>query len=230
MSTTKSTEGIEALSHRFIESLKSARRFLLAVFCLALFAAWLLAASVTNLRPTADGGTQQWQNNAGTSCASADCYLEVDESSGGNCTTTPGDGTINHSTTTINQIQTFDLDESSIADNSTLQSAVVYGCVARGGAQNANFRFKVRIDGIVTNCASTSTSTSTPTDFNCSIDFADVTKGGSTDFEIGIENTQARDVHLDAVKADITYTPPSGRSRVVVIASKVVGRELKVTD
>lgn len=93
----------------------------------------------------------------------------------------------------------------------------VHGCVVRGGSQNANFRFKVSINGTVTNCATASTSTSTLTYFTCSIDHADDVKGASDDYEIGVENTQARAVNLESIEVVVTYTPPATRNRAVLV-------------
>ena len=189
--------------------------FLFSIFAFSLL---LWADATADLRPTADGGSEQWTNNAGTACSAATCYTEVNESSGANCTTTPGDATVNKSSTTANRVQTYDLDLSSIPANSTVQSALVSGCLKRGGTNNANFRFLVRIDAVVTNCGSSSTSTSAFADFNCTIDFTDFSKG-SQDFEIGVENIQARDVHLTALKAAVTYAPPGQpplRRRLIV--------------
>ena len=64
--------------------------YLLLATCYLLL---LFADTTGDLRPTADGATEQWQNNANTACSTVDCYTEVNEASGANCTTTPGDGT-----------------------------------------------------------------------------------------------------------------------------------------
>lgn len=197
--------------------------FLCSLIFVAL-AVW--ADSAANLRPVADGGTEQWQNNANTSCTSANCYTEVNEASGANCSTTPGDGTFNHSTTTQNSVQTYDLDIASIPDGATLQTAVVSGCLQRGGSQNAAGRFKARIDGSVTNCSTTFTTTSTWSDFSCTIDFPDFVKSSSTDFEVGWENTQVRDVRGTAIKAEITYSPASGRHKRVYDARRLLVRSI----
>ncbi|MBI4461464.1 MAG: hypothetical protein HY653_01015 [Acidobacteria bacterium] len=189
------------------------RKLALALAAL-LGVALLLRADTTGIiRPVGDGGTEQWQNNAGTSCASATCYTEVNEASGANCSTLPGDSTINHSTTTNGQVQTYDLDESSIPDNSTVTSAIVRVCAQRGGTQNANGNLKFVINGSTTACASNFTSTSTFTDFNCTIDFADDTKTAADDYEVGVANTQARDLHITTIAAEITYTPPAGGAK-----------------
>lgn len=178
------------------------------IACLAC-ALLLWADTTSDLHPVADGGVEQWTNNAGTGCGSTTCYTEVDEDVVTGCT--GGDSTFNKVNGIFNnQSQTYDVDESSIPDNSTLTSAVVQGCVVRGGSQNANSRFKIRIDGAATNCATSSTATNTLTLFSCAIDFADVTKTSTTDFEVGIENTQTRAVSLENIETQLTYTQPSG--------------------
>lgn len=188
--------------------------FLISVFAFALL---LWADTIGDLRPTADGGSEQWTNNAGTACSSATCYTEVDEDVVSGCAGT--DSTRNKSGTSNGQIQRYDLDESSIPNGATVTQATVQGCLIRGGTQNANFRFNFAINGTQTNCASTSTSTSTLTLFSCTIDFTDDTKDVSDDYEIGVENTQPRDVHLENIEAQVTYTPPGQpplRRRLIV--------------
>ncbi len=184
-------------------------RFLLAL-CLCVSVAVLLLADTTgDLRPTADGGSEQWTNEAGTACSSATCDTEVNEASGANCSTTPGDSTDNKSGTTSGQVQRYDIDESSIPGGATITSAVVRGCVIRGGSQNAGFTFRFCVNGTCT-VSSTLTSTSAYADYSATLDFADDVKDGSDDYEIGVANTQARDVWLTAIKVDITFTPPAG--------------------
>jgi hypothetical protein len=171
------------------------------------------ADSATNLRPAADGGTEQWQNEAGTACSSATCYTEVNESSGANCTTTPGDSTDNQSTTTNNSIQQYDIDESSIPVNATVTSVTVYACAVRAGSQSVTTRLGFVVNGSVTECASTFTAGASYADASCTIDIPDDVYTAADDYEIYVQNEQARNVLVTAVKADVTYTPPAGLGR-----------------
>ena len=180
----------------------------LSVLCVSVVIL-LLADATGDLRPTADGGVEQWQNNANTSCASATCYTEVNEASGANCTTTPGDGTFNHSTATTNQTQRYDIDESTIPDGSTVTSAVIRVCAQRGGTQNVNFVMRFCVNGTCTDTAS-NTAASAWADFSGTSDFADDVKDGTDDYEIGVQNTQARDLRVTALEVDVTYTPVAG--------------------
>ena len=77
-------------------------------------------------------------------------WIQVNEASGANCTTTPGDGTFNHSTATNNQTQRYDIDESTIPDGATVTSAVVRVCAQRGGASNVNFVMRFCVNGTCT--------------------------------------------------------------------------------
>lgn len=169
--------------------------------------AW--AATATNLRPTADGELESWQDSTDYPCSLTTCYPEVDDASGANCTTTPGDGTYNHSTTSNGSSQEYGFSLSAIPDGSTLQSAIVYACAQRGGNQNVTGLLSVRFSGLPTSCGTEFTATSAWGDFNCTIDFADTTKTSGTVFQIRIKNTQNRDLRATAIKVDITYAPPA---------------------
>ena len=82
----------------------------LLVFCFLFNVS--LAATTGTLRPTADGGddSANWDNTANAACNTADCYLEVDESTGGSCTNSDGDTSFVDSQGG-GDAQTFDIDE-----------------------------------------------------------------------------------------------------------------------
>lgn len=167
------------------------------------------ADDVTNLRPTADGATEQWQNDAGTACSSTTCFTQVNESSGANCSSTPGDSTDNQSTTTNNQIMRYDIDESAIPEGATVTSVFVRVCAIRGGAQNVNTRLGFCVAGACTECATTFAATSAYADYDCSVDIPDDVFAAGDDYEIYVQNEQARNVLVTAISVDITYTPPA---------------------
>ncbi|HEY4474934.1 MAG TPA: hypothetical protein VJC06_03365, partial [Candidatus Paceibacterota bacterium] len=91
------------------------------------------ADTTSVLRPTADGGddSTSWSNTGGTACNSADCYLEVDESAGSSCTNSDGDisyieGSVQNAT------QTFDVDVSSITNDSIITAINIVICHKKG--------------------------------------------------------------------------------------------------
>ena len=197
------------------------------VFCLAC-ALLLWADTTSDLHPVADGGVEQWTNNAGTSCASTTCFTEVDEDVVAACTGV--DSIFNKSGTTAGNTQTYDVSLSSIPDNSLLTSTVVQGCVVRGTTTNSNFRFKVRIDGVVTDCPTTTLVHGQLTFVSCTIDHPDVTKQSATDFEIGWEITGTAPLKGENIEAQITYASPSGAAKRRTYVARVRPVPGHVTD
>jgi hypothetical protein len=210
-----------SLSHS--SSQRSSRVFPFISFLCALcvLCGWIAFADTSSdLRTVADGGLENWQTSANTSCSTNTCYTEVNESSGSTCSVTPSDGDASYNRSgTAQQTQTYDLSLATIPDGSTLHSATVAAC-GKGVSQTVTVIFRVRVDGTETACGSAVTfANGSYGDHNCAIDFADVVKSGATDFEIGQRNTQNRDARVSAVKATITYTPPTGGAarRVVIL-------------
>src|SRR3990167_11456676 len=87
------------------------------------------ADTTSVLRPNADGGddSTSWLNRGGTACNSADCYLEVDESAGSSCTDSDGDTSF-ISGQEVDISQTFDINESSIPNGSTISNISISVC------------------------------------------------------------------------------------------------------
>jgi hypothetical protein len=184
------------------------RFFVVIVIALFGSANSVFADTTSTLRPTADGGddSADWSNTGGTACNATDCYLEVDESSGASCTNSDGDTSyVESSTNAANQ--TFDIDESSIPDNATITQIDITICAVRG-AGGAKIQTRRCVDGSCTNSGS---------DIGLGTSYAEtaqshtglsITKGASTDIEIGIANTVAKAARVSQISAVITYTPP----------------------
>jgi len=97
----------------------------------------VLADTTDTLLPTADGeeDSADWSDTGGSACNDADCYTEVDE------------GTCDNDTSYIenskkNKKQSFDIDESSIPDDSTITQIDISVChklVEAGAAYKARY-------------------------------------------------------------------------------------------
>ncbi len=178
-----------------------------------------LADTTGKLRPTANSAsTNQWTDNTGAACTSANCYAQVNETSGANCSTLPGDSTVNKSATTSGKIQRYAVSLSSIPDDSTITAITVYACAVRGGSQNAGGELRYLVGGSSeVPCASTFSAISSYGDYSCSWSSLSITKSAGTAIEIGTRNTQSRDLWVTAIAVDITYSLPVGRVRRQVI-------------
>ncbi|MDP3726099.1 MAG: hypothetical protein Q8R36_02790, partial [bacterium] len=165
------------------------------------------------LRPTADGGNDSadWENTTGTACNTVDCSLEVRETSGANCTNSDGDASFIQSSTNGSS-QTFNLDASSIPDNSIITQIDVTVCQERIGTSPGN-KFQTRrcIDGVCANSGADLGASGAYTENTQSHTGLSATKLSSTDIEVGISvtGTNAKTVRVSQVSAIITYTPRS---------------------
>lgn len=183
---------------------------LLAGLTLTLAFALLLWADVTgDLRPIADGASDAGWTLGTVNCSTADCWTEVDDASGASCTTTPSDGDTTYiSTTTASQRQTFDIDEASIPNGSTVTSAEVFVC-AREEAVDSAIRVTFCVNASCTDSANL-TLTGAYADYSAVINFADDTKDGTDDYEIGVFSVNNQAVRVSAIKTVITYTAGGG--------------------
>lgn len=171
---------------------------------------WVLADTPT-LRPIADGGddSASWTNTTGTACNSADCYLEVDESSGASCTDSDGDSS--YIEASINGAsQTFDIDLSAIPGGSIINKIDITICQKRIGSAPPNqFQIKYCSNGVCVDSGS---------DIGAAGNYAQSTHSFSTsinkyelsDIEIGvvITGTQNKVVRVSQLGATITFTGP----------------------
>jgi phosphodiesterase/alkaline phosphatase D-like protein len=165
------------------------------------------AATTGTLRPIADGtnDTASWQNESGTGCNTANCALSVDESAGASCTNADGNTSYARSNT-AGASQTFDLDESSIPDGSTITQIAVTGCYARNtGTGSIQFRYcnNGTCVNSGTNLSAGAAYVESTQNFSVSI-----TKSAGTDLEIGATDTGSQRVRLSQISAVVTYTPP----------------------
>lgn len=167
-----------------------------------------LADTTSTLRPTADGGNDStdWKHTGGNGCGDGgtSCYTEVDES-------TCDDSSTYIESSVSGANQTFDIDESSITDNSTITQIDVTLCYAKGesGAANA-----IQARHCVGSSCSNSGSNLLPgTGYGSSTQSFTglaIIKTASTDIEIGVAltGTAAKKTRVSQVAAVITYTPP----------------------
>ena len=178
----------------------------------------VLAATTASLLPTADGGDDTtWVNTSSTVCSTVDCYTEVDETAGGSCTNSDG-GTSYIENNNSGASQTFDIDETTIPDGSSITGVDVTACVIRSGASGATYQLRQCINGSCTNSGVDIVPTTLYVETTQSFSISH-TKSGSSDLEIGILDTNsARTIRLSQIKAVFTYTasgdttPPSDTS------------------
>ena len=181
------------------------------VVLLFLFGLQTAYADTTSvLRPIADGGddSASWLNTGGTACNSADCYLEVDESAGSSCTDSDGDTSF-ISGQEVDISQTFDINESSIPNGSTISNISISVCYIKqgGGAGNPTFQTRICENG---SCSNSGTALSTATSYQESnqVHTASFVKTAATDIEIGVF-AEKKNVRLSQISATITYTTPA---------------------
>ena len=210
------------------------RRYLLIFALICVFAIWLLADTTGDLRPIADGGTESgWDDGDANDCSTvSDCWEDVNDSSGGSCSTTPSDGDTTHIVASSNgDEQTFDIDESSIPNGDTVESAVVRICARKVPAQGTSIRVRFVINGTPTDSGNIGLNQSY-TDHNATIDFADDVKDGSDDYEIGVELRSNREARVSAIETDITFSAPAaagGKLRIIKIGGVQHSRKCMVT-
>jgi len=181
------------------------------ILSLLFLAVGVFANTTATLRPIADGGddSADWEDSNRDACNTLNCYLEVDETSGSSCSNSDGDtsfieGTVNGTS------QTFDLDESSIPDNSTITAIDITVCHSKKGAQSNDFQTRRCIDGSCTNSGINITAGDSYTETTQSHTGLSITKISSTDIEIGVVITGSSDkeARISQISAVITYTPP----------------------
>lgn len=174
-----------------------------------LFSGWLLALADTTstLRPTADGNDDSgdWKNAGGASCNTTDCYLEVDESSGGSCTNSDGDASYIEAKPAGASL-TFDIDESSVPNNATITAIDITIChkYKKSSASNT-FQTRRCIDASCANSNADITAEAGYAETTQSHSGLSITKTDSTDIEIGIVTT-GTEIIISQVSAVVTYT------------------------
>ncbi len=193
---------------------------ILFVSCFFIGVPQVFADTTADLLPVADGGNDSasWKNEVGAACNATNCYTSVADTSGASCVNSDGDTTYIISVNTVNSNQTFDLNESSIPDNSTITQVNVSACtkIVQGGA---TFQLRNCVDGSCTNSGTNITPPASynVTTFNFSTNFI---KNASTDLEIGIVNTTAnKNLRASKFSAVITYTLPSDTTAPAAISN-----------
>lgn len=193
----------------FFDFLKTIFVFLMIFFCI--FIGWfqVRADTTSTLRPFIDGGddSADWKNTAGNECGGGgiDCYLEVDEVA---CDEDSSyiEGKINGAN------QTFDIDESSITNNSIITAIDITVCYnEKSGVGINSFQTRRCVDGSCTNSGTdinTGTSYTETTQLHSGLS---ITKTASTDLEIGVSITDSleKEIRISQISANITYAVPS---------------------
>lgn len=184
--------------------------FLISGLIAALFLFNLVLADLSStLRPNADGidDSASWTNTAGTACSGADCYLEVDESSGASCTNSDGDTSyVQSSTNGANQ--TFDVDESGVPDGATVTQIAITACAKKSGG-GSTYQTRYCHNG---SCSNSGSDISTGAQYTEAIQNHTVnfTKNSSSDIEIGVVNTtNNKTTRLSQISVVITYSTPA---------------------
>ena len=175
-----------------------------------LFPLLVQGQTTVTLRPTSDGSIEQWNNNAGSACTGQTCFVDVDETSGStNCassTFVPGDGAINRSPATTALTQQYSLTLTTIPNGAIITSITVHACEARGGATNTSGTLRIVLNGGTTTCGTNQSVTATFTDLSCTFSSLNTAKSGGTTLEIGNTTTQNRNISVDSIEAEVTYT------------------------
>ncbi|MFC1756764.1 fibronectin type III domain-containing protein [Patescibacteria group bacterium] len=168
----------------------------------------VFADTTATLRPIADGGedSANWANTGSTACDATDCYTEVDELAGASCTDSDGD-TSYIETSNGKEGQTFDIDVSSITDDSIITQIDITFCGIRGQA-GSGVKTRQCIDGSCSNADVSASLTDAYAETTQSFTGLSVVKSVSTDVEIGILNVAPKISRISQVSAVITYTPP----------------------
>jgi len=180
------------------------------LLCFFLLANTIFADTTTVLRPIADGGEDKvvWRNAAGQSCNTVDCYLEVDEESGSSCTNSDGDISYIQNAF-VSESQTFDIDESSIPNNSKITQIDINICYRQEGPVTNTLQTRRCINDSCTNSGTDITPSATYTETTQSHTGLNITKTISTDIEIGLELVgSAGRMRISQISAVITYTLP----------------------
>ena len=184
------------------------------VYSSLIFGLQIANADTTSiLRPTADGtdDSASWTNTTGVVCNTVNCYTEIIETSGASCTNSDGD--TSYVEASINgAAQTFDVNLSSIPDNSTITQIDIAVCQKRVGTAPGN-KFQTRrcIDGACANSGANLGASGAYAENTQSHTGLNITKTSATDLEIGvaITDTNNKMVRVSQISATITYTPPA---------------------
>lgn len=168
------------------------------------------AATTGSLFPISDSSqdSASWTTSSGSACSSANCFTEVDEAAGSECSGSDGDTTYIQSATQ-NAAQTFDVSLADIPDNATITSIDVTTCHMKGQSGQANkFQTRYCLDGTCTNSGSNITPPANYLETSQNFSALSITKTSTTDLEIGVTitdnaNKQTRVSQLFAV---LTYT------------------------
>jgi hypothetical protein len=177
---------------------------------------WQIASDDTSgsLVPQADGGVSGagWLDTGGSNACETggvDCYTEVDDSPG-----SPDDGTTYIQKGTENGIEiTFDIDVSSLADNSTITAiAVFFRCCGLAVNNASNMQAVYQVDGLGTTasgvsyaCPKNSAWAETTQNFT----ILSITKTSGTDLEVGLQSAQNKLAGATQIYATLTYDPPA---------------------
>ncbi|MFC1615022.1 fibronectin type III domain-containing protein, partial [Patescibacteria group bacterium] len=177
----------------------------------------VFAATTSTLMPSADGGedSASWLNTGAAACNAADCYLEVDETAGAECSNSDGDTSYLYSDG-IDVSQTFDVDESSIPDGASITNIDVTTCYFKEGSAGGTFQTRYCFDGACTSSGTDITTGNSYTEATQSFSVSH-TKASGSDIEIGVINTSVKDVRISQISTVITYsaadsTPPATTS------------------
>jgi len=184
-------------------------RFVTALFVFGIIASFFLLSVVLAetsgaLVPTADGGndSNDWENSGGADCVSADCSAEVDESVCDN-----GASYIESEDEDANQ--TFDIDESSIANGSTITRIDITVCAARGEG-GAKIQTRYCFNGACSNSGDNINLGASYLQTTQSFTGLSIAKDALADLEIGVANKKNRTARMSQVSTVITYNPPAG--------------------
>lgn len=169
----------------------------------------VLANTTTILRPIADGGddSADWENSDGTACNTINCYCytEVYELSGASCTNSDGDTSYINSKVVAAR-QTFDINESSIPNDSTVTRIDITIC-SRKEQNGAAFQTRYCHNGSCSDSGITISPNEIYTE-NTQGHVVNFTKTLGSDIEIGITDKAGKKIRISQISAVITYTLP----------------------
>lgn len=209
----KCQKWLETNKKRVFNMVEPRKRSILVIFAvmagivlLAQGPIFILAETTGTLGPASDGSqdSASWIDSGGTACNSTGCYLEVDETSGSDCTSSDGDGSYIRSNSNGSQ-QTFDVDESGIPNGSLITQISVTFC-GRREQPGAGIKPMICLDGNCTVASGVSNVGAAYAEFT--EDFTvNYTKIAGSDIEIGVQNNANRGLRVSQVySTGVTYT------------------------
>ena len=155
-----------------------------------------------SLVPTGNGGVQDtgWLNTAGTQCTvnGTNCYAGVSDSSNSTYIQKGSETGINAS---------FNISLASVPNGSTIATiSVTFVCA--GVNNTSNVRAVWGVDGGATTNSGSNVSCGhgTPTQFTQSFTGLSITKGASTDLEVGVRGVQNQAARVYEISARVTFT------------------------